>query len=872
MRFIRNILLCLLATSFFMTGCVKENVAVEQSYGYVQFKLYKEASYVKAVTEQLEYLSDVTKIRVTLKYEDNLISQTLLMNAFNEETAEFGLRSDKLKLLAGSYELLSFSLYDKMDNVMYESTASDYSSFDVVPGGLNVHDLTANVVPRGKVRFTIVKDLSSFDDLPAVKAAAREYTFDEISYVTLDVRSEDGVKTTFTNLPVKFSLHFKENGDDKDGYMTSTLSCDSLLTLRAGRYDIESYITYDESKSIRETNSRLSAGFTVEDNVTTDAEVPVALSESDEYIKDYYALREIWRALGGQPDENGVGGWYYVGEDYPAGCNWDFNKDPDLWGDQPGVSLHANGRVALINISGFGFAGHMPAAIGQLTELVELYLGTHNDSNLITYKSEGEGTTDRMARHKAYLSALHPATPMAEPIAKALSENGIVIPETAFYSTMKEDEVIDRSTGRSRIKPMDMNHGTTTNGLLSLPPEIGNLTKLEQLFIANGEITSLPAEMAKLISCTDLELYNCPKMTEFPMALAKMPELITANLANNRQWSSDEVLKGLKAIATGPSAEKIQLLYLLENNLEVIPKEIKNMKKLGLLDFASNKIHTIEEAWGNEIKPVQLYLDNNKITEFPVNEDGVFCYLDDAETFSARNNKLTEFPDIFDANSLYSINSIDFSYNEIKGFPADFKGVKVNTLTLANNPALTKYPVELAKSNSTVAYVNVRGCNIDEIPEGSFEYENSIYLTSLDLSYNDLTDLPWEMHAGNLPYLYGVELSFNKFSQFPWEPLDSQYLTVFSIRSQRNDAGERCLSEWPTGLYNHRGLRGFYIGSNNLGKIEDTISTLIYYLDISDNPEIIFDASDICYAYQTGAYVLIYDKTQDIRNCPIMIN
>ena len=103
-------------------------------------------------------------------------------------------------------------------------------------------------------------------------------------------------------------------------------------------------------------------------------------------------------------------------------------------------------------------------------------------------------------------------------------------------------------------------------------------------------------------------------------------------------------------------------------------------------------------------------------------------------------------------------------------------------------------------------------------------------------------------------------------------PLDSQYLTVFAIRGQRNEKGERCLSEWPTGLYNHRGLRGFYIGSNNLGKIEDTISTLIYYLDISDNPEIIFDASDICYAHQVGAYYLIYDKTQDIRNCDYMLN
>ena len=872
MKLFKNIILFALSLLWF-AACTKvqEPDYRDNDYGHVQFKLYKAASYdaTKAIVSQLDYLGDVTKIKVTLKYGENLISQTLVMNSFDAQSAEYGLRSDKLKLLAGSYQILTFSLYDRLDAVLYEGTpSSDHASFEVVAGGLYQHDLLADAVERGKVKFSLVKDLSGF-----TKAAGKEYTFDEISTVTLSVRSSSDVLTVFEHLPAEFSVHFTENEDDKPGYQTSSLVCDTLLALTAGTYRIESYELYKEGKTLLEVSSKLDVTFNVADNSTTEVKVPVKLNETDEYIKDYYALREIWRALGGEPDENGVGGWYYVGEDYPEGSNWDFNKDPDLWGDQPGVSLHSNGRVALINISGFGFHGHMPSALGQLTELVELYLGTHNDSNLITYKGEeGAGTADRMTRHKTYLSALHPATPMAEPIARALSEHDIIIPETAFYSTMKEDEVIDRTTGRARIKPMDMNHGKITNGLLSLPKEIGNLTKLEQLFIANGELTTLPAEMANLISCTDLELYNCPKMTEFPMAIAQMPELITANLANNRQWSSEEVLKGLKALATGPSAEKIQLLYLLENNLEIIPKEIKNMKKLGLLDFASNKIHTIEEAWGNDIRPVQLYLDNNRISEFPVDENGVFCYLDDAETFSARNNKLTEFPDIFDANSLYSINSIDFSYNEIKGFPSDFKGVKVNTLTIANNPTLTKYPVELAKSNSTVAYINLRGCNIDEIPEGSFEYENSLYLTSLDLSYNDLSDLPWEMHAGNLPYLYGVELSYNKFSQFPWEPLDSQYLTVFAIRSQRNDKGERCLSEWPTGLYNHRGLRGFYIGSNKLGKIEDTISTLIYYLDISDNPDIVFDASDICYAYQAGAYVLIYDKTQDIRNCDYMLN
>ena len=859
-----------LCSLLYLGGCskVEEPDNRDLAYGHVQFKLYKEASYPGTKADQLEYLGDVAKIKVTLRYGENLISQTMVASAANDEAAEFGLRSDKLKLLAGDYRVLTFVLYDKLDNVVYEGVPStSHESFTVVAGGLVQHDLLASTVERGKVKFSLVKDLSDFTDTPDTKAAVRSYTFDEISFVTISVRTGN-TSTEFEMLPTDFAIHFDETDDQEDGYRTSSFVCDTLLSLRAGNYAIQSYSLFDESRKLLETNDDLDASFVIEDNKVTEAAVPVKLHEADEYIKDYYALYEIWKSLHG-PE------WRYVGEDYPAGCNWNFNKDPDLWGDQPGVSLHSNGRVALVNISGFGFYGDMSPALGQLTELVELYLGTHNDSNLLHYDptiAPGQGTARRMERHKEYLAAMHPATQMAEPIARALAENGIVIPETAMYATMQEADIIDGVTGRMRIQPMDLNHGKLCNGLTSLPAEIGKLTKLEQLFIANGALTELPAEMTNLVSCTDLELYNCPLMKKFPMVLAKMPELVTLQVANNRQWEADDLLEGLKALATGPSAEKLQLLYFNQNSLEVIPKEIRNMKKLGLLDFASNKIHTIEEAWGTDIKPVQLYLDNNQLTSFPVDENGVFCFMDDAETFSVRNNKFTEFPDIFDAKSMYTINSIDFSYNEISGFQngENFKGLKVNTLTLANNAPMTRYPIEIAKSNSTVAYVNVRGCNISEIPDGSFEYENSIYLTSLDLSYNDLDDLPWDLHAGNLPYLYGVELSYNKFKEFPWEPLDSQYLTVFAIRGQRDDDGARCLADWPEGIYQHRGLRGFYIGSNNLGKIEDTISTICYYLDISDNPEIIFDASDVCYAIQAGAYILIYDQTQDIRNCPIL--
>ena len=74
----------------------------------------------------------------------------------------------------------------------------------------------------------------------------------------------------------------------------------------------------------------------------------------------------------------------------------------------------------------------------------------------------------------------------------------------------------------------------------------------------------------------------------------------------------------------------------------------------------------------------------------------------------------------------------------------------------------------------------------------------------------------------------------------------------------------------PRGSTSTRACAG-YIGSNDLRKIEDTISYLIYHLDISDNPNITFDASAICYYWQQGVYNLIYDKTQNILNCDKML-
>lgn len=875
MKFLKLTVIAILSLLCSVSCQVKEEMP-DANYGYVQFKVYKAASYEpasKAIKGQLDYLSDAAKIKVTLKYGENYISQTLILSATNDEAAEYGLRSEKLRLLAGEYKILLFTLYDKVDEPIYEGTAEN-SNLTVVAGGNTQHDILANVTGRGKIQFTFTKKF------PETKASTFEFTFDEIKYVTVTLHNTDASVTNsvekFEMLPVNFDLHFDENNEANNtpGYYTSTLVCDSLLAIPAGTYKLYACDVYNQDKKELRKNKfdASNVEYVVSDNKTTEADVPLDVyttNDIPEYIKDYKALKEIWESLDGP-------NWSYFGEANTDGCNWDFNKDVDLWGDQPGVKLHSNGRVAFIDVSDFGFKGDLSPAIGQLTELVELYLGTHNDDNILIRNlnlNPELRRTNPMEYHRAYMQALNPVTQFTAPIAFGLMEKGIDSPAIALHKAgVPEKEILESQD--YQVMPLDVNIGKTVNGLNSLPKEIGNLKKLETFFIANASISSLPDEMANLTSCTDLEIYNCPNMTEFPVVIAQMPSLVSLNLSNNPQWDNGESDKGISALANGPSAELIQILYFRNNALTEFSADMRNFKKLGLADFTNNKITTLVPL-GKDISFTQLYLTLNQIEEVPVDADGYFCGFEDIETLSFSYNKIKNFPNMFDKNSMYALGTVDFSFNQISSLPADFKGINVNVLSLAHNKFET-YPVELTTSNSKISQLNLRSNGMTTIPDKAFdyrggEYENLLYTVTFDLSYNKLTDLGESFHAGHFPYLYSVDLSYNCFNKFPFEPLDANSLVALAVRGQRDLNGNRCLREWPTGIYAHTGLRGLYLGSNDFRKIDDTISTICYILEISDNPNIEFDASDICYAWYNGAYILMYDKTQKIINCDYML-
>ena len=157
--FIRMFVLsCILFILGFTVGsCSDDDDAVLQAgYGYAQFKLYKGVSTgTRASTNELDYLRDAQKMKIVLiNQEDGTeIVQTVGLEAMGDDS-EFGLRSDKLQLMAGTYQIIGFYLY-KADGTTQDlkqilSGEPDKKTIlTVVNGGLAVQDIQVKVVNRG---------------------------------------------------------------------------------------------------------------------------------------------------------------------------------------------------------------------------------------------------------------------------------------------------------------------------------------------------------------------------------------------------------------------------------------------------------------------------------------------------------------------------------------------------------------------------------------------------------------------------------------------------------------------------------------------------------------------------------------------------
>lgn len=884
MKIFSKALLLLLVSflTFAATSCSDdETEGWDGTYGYVQFKVNKSVSTRAtraAALDKLEKLDDAKKIKVVMEHNGTTVSQTLVLNSYNAENAEYGLRSEKLKLASGTYTIIGFYLYDAVDEELLASSAGE--TFTVVGGGMTVQDLTVQTVERGKVKFNLVKEWEK------TRAANQEYLFSNIRLVDISVTNLFTRETvTFSNVKVTYEEDSKENqnpdnADDK--YMDiGKAYCDSTVWLPAGTYQVTSYTTYGKMGAVKtkyETQPVKGEAFVVEDNQLNDkAQVPILLSKTKEYIKDYEALKAIWESLQGKE-------WSFYGDATFKGANWNFNKELDMWGDQPGVTLNSNGRVIGLVIAGFGAKGIVPDAIGQLTELQVLNLGSHDekiganiftdyDANILTAAKKQSMRHDYETKFLKYDPRIH----MSEMIIESVNSD----------KNLKHG--MTRIQKDSRVNLKDAQIGTMTNQITGVSKAIYRLTKLQQFYIGNSPVTSgevcakfynegdavygqfaqefKEEDWDNMTNLTDIELYNCPKISRIPDFYYNLPNLQAMNLARCKGISAAQLRDDWERLATEKTGKTLQILYLSYNNLEEFPDTwaLSKMTNLGLLDLAYNNIKKVH-PFGKEITLSSLYLNNNQIEEIPADLCG---FTDDVETLTFAHNKLKKIPNIFDASSVRVMGSVDFSYNDITGVDTSngtYKGINASTVSLSYNK-IEKFPSELFAAGSPITSIDLSGNQMRTIPKGSIKGKNAYLLQVIDLRFNKLTSLSDDFRSTTLPYITNMDVSYNCFSEVPTQPLNSANLRAFAINHQRDANENRCLRTWPTGITSCPSLIQFQIGSNDIRKVEEKLTYHLYIVNIKDNPNISIDVTSVCPYIKAGAYRLFYDKTQDIRGC-----
>lgn len=861
-----------LAAAMFVSSCTEDDTqSADHQYGYVQFHLTKNTTRA----EQLDYLSAVCKVRVNLTAADgNMLSQTLNVSAHDNVTAELGMQSEKWMLMSGSYKVVSYELFDQLEASLMLLTypIQEQPVMTVVPRGLALHELQVKVMGRGTAKFRLVKDNAI--GKPRITAeGVKKHPFHMIVWADVTVQNlETNEETTFKKLKTQYQT---VPDDDNKEHTTGVSICDSLCSLPAGPYRVVAFDTYfDKGQSpilAEHCKSVVENKFVVVDSRTITADVPVTLDDAADYVKDAYALREIWYALNGP-------NWSYKGPTYPKGSNWEFeNRDVDLWLAQPGVQVLENGRIAVLILDGFGAKGAMPAALGQLTELRQLTLGTHNsdpefsgpiapsfaDRVVNEVQIEQQIESLRKSFMETYVKNGHPLECFSEEMQTAFELNNI------HY---------EKSARPLLNLPMNATNHYVTE-ITSLPQEIGQLKKLQSLYIAFGAITDLPAGLTGCEALSDIEIFSCNDLEIFPPALAELPKLTMLIFSCNKGVSSDEMIKGLqtmnaKAESITPKGTRLQVLQMPGQPLQYLP-DLTKLKELSLLNIQQCGVERIEKAFGKNHYFVSFLASSNKIEELPVDEFGYFVGLHtEFEGINFSRNEFTAFPNIFNAQSIFKVGSIDFSLNKIDRFQGaedgTWRGVNVKILSLGYNK-LKEFPEVFYtedKTCSLIDFLQLQGNGIEKISEGSLVGDNTFLLTSIDLSMNKIKELPWTFNARTFPYLFGLDLSYNRFDQFQTRPLNSASLTTYIFRGQRDEKGNRIMTEWPQGIGQHKGLRVLLLGSNDIRKVKDTrLSFLIMSLELNDNPNITIDVSDLCPYIKAGRFRLGYDPTQDIRGC-----
>ncbi len=380
--------------------------------------------------------------------------------------------------------------------------------------------------------------------------------------------------------------------------------------------------------------------------------------------------------------------------------------------------------------------------------------------------------------------------------------------------------------------------GLTDRKIPQLPPEIGQLTSLKELFLGDNHLKGLPTEFSELVNLQVLDLYvndltrfpseifplskleklrvSSNQISVLPSEIGQLTSLITLTLSSNLlaalpseigQLTNLEELNIFNNLLTSLPSEIGQLsalkeLYAPNNNIGSLPEELYQLTNLERLNLSSNSISSISLEIGMLTNLDELELDNNSIGSIP-QEIGKLINLG---TLNIEGNNITSLPP--EIGFLTNLNALYMSGNTITTMPIaicnlrDFHGPM--TFQMDNTVAcgiVSETDVLVSLYNSNVG--NTIEWGVDNYPDVGFKDNGKVRtitlnnkgltaipsyidqlteLESLTMSNNPLGDSGVPASIGNINTLLGLFLSSTNITTVPSEFGQLSNLALLVIR------------------------------------------------------------------------------------------
>ena len=382
-------------------------------------------------------------------------------------------------------------------------------------------------------------------------------------------------------------------------------------------------------------------------------------------------------------------------------------------GSWQGITVR-NSRVATLDLLRASLDGILPAQLGQLSELTQLYLHGNRLTGTIPAELGSLSKLEALTLNRNQLTGTIPAELGSLILLErlTLSTNmliGAVPGELGSLSSLEDlDLAGNKLTGAipgelgslSSLEELDLAGNKLTG---AIPGELGSLSALESLDLARNKLTgAIPAQIGSLSNVTEMYLSSNQLTGPLPAALGNMTALqyfqayhneITgpipselgdlANLKDLELFGNN--LSGNVPTALG-DLSNLQLLYLQDNQLEgTVPASLSrlqsvrhirldenrligsipnlsNMAGLTYLALSRNRLTGSIPALGNLPKLDTLHLNCNQLSGDIPAAIGALTAL---KNISLRDNDLTgEIPDL---TALASLSSISLNHNYLEG-------------------------------------------------------------------------------------------------------------------------------------------------------------------------------------------------------------